>query len=108
MAESAAQPEQAVNNDVGNSRYTLTLRDVSERAFLTYVVRDSGSVYDLTHTYVTPAMRGHGVAARLVQHAVQHARHNGHKIIASCSYILAYMERNPQDKDVLLAAAGGC
>lgn len=88
-------------------QYTLTLPGVQEPAFLKYVVREhptdeSAKVYDLTHTYVTPAMRGHGVAARLVSFAVEHARQNGHKVIPSCSYIGTYMKRYPKQKDVLL------
>lgn len=104
LARPTMTAEQIIN-DVSNQRYSLTLDGINEPAFLTYVVRPEGSeiVYDLTHTYVTPAMRGRGVAARLVQYAVDHARQSGHKIIPTCSYITTYMERHPSDRDVLLS-----
>lgn len=92
-----------VVNDETNKRYTLALEGIDEPAFLSYVVRpqQSGVIYDLTHTYVAPAMRGRGVAAILVKHAVDHACQNGHKIVPTCSYITTYMKRNPQDQHVL-------
>ena len=94
--------EQAVHEPEAN-RYVIRLEGISEPAFLQYNIEElpNGKAYNLTHTYVTPAMRGKGIAAKLVQKAITHAREDDHKIIPTCSYIAAYMQRHEQDKDVV-------
>lgn len=78
-------------------------------AHLNYIVREKdGSpgvvAYDLVHTFVSPELRGKGVAGQLVRFAVQHARQSGHKIIPTCSYVDTYMKRHKEDNDVLFQA----
>jgi len=57
-------------------------------------------VMQMTHTEVPPALQGRGVAAALVQHALAHARSQGLKIDARCSYVRGYMERHPETHDL--------
>ncbi|PXF50065.1 Protein NATD1 [Gracilariopsis chorda] len=83
------------------SRFIIRLHEDQEPAFLAYIVSDTDKVYDLNHTYTPPALRGKGVAAKLVKHATSFAREKGYKIIPTCSYVAVYMERHPEDKDVL-------
>lgn len=63
------------------------------RAYLAYM--DLGKqTLDIYRTFVPDALRGHGVAAQLAEHALQYARIRGYSVIASCSYVESYMERN--------------
>ena len=60
-----------------------------------------GRVMMLTHTGVPKALRGRGIAARLVQAALDHARERGLKVRPDCSYAEDYMRRHPESLDLL-------
>lgn len=55
----------------------------------------------MTHTSVPDALRGQGVAARLVEAALAHARAQGLKVHPSCSYVASHMRRHPETQDLL-------
>ena len=61
-----------------------------------------GKVMMLTHTGVPHALRGRGIAAQLVQAALDHARAQGLKVRPDCSYAEAYIERHPEAQDLLI------
>lgn len=63
--------------------------------------RDRNGVRVITHVETPAAARGKGHAARLMDEIVAHARTNGVKLAAACSYAVAYFERTPQARDVL-------
>ena len=54
-----------------------------------------------THTGVPTALRGRGIAAQLVQAALDHARAKGLKVRPDCSYAEVYMQRHPETLDLL-------
>lgn len=60
-----------------------------------------GKTMMLTHTGVPPAVRGRGIAAQLVQAALDHAREQQWKVRPDCSYAEVYMQRHPQTLDLL-------
>jgi uncharacterized protein len=60
-----------------------------------------GRLMMLTHTGVPHALRGRGIAAALVQAALDHARAQGWKVRPDCSYAETYMQRHPQTQDLL-------
>ena len=64
--------------------------------------RRVGGTLHLTHTEVPPASAGRGIAAALVQAALDYAAGNGLKVMPLCSYARAYMRRHP-DTHALLA-----
>ncbi|MBK9116787.1 MAG: N-acetyltransferase [Betaproteobacteria bacterium] len=66
--------------------------------------RRVGDTLHMMHTEVPPAAEGRGVAAALVQAALDHAADNGLKVMPLCSYVRAYMRRHP-DTHALLAPA---
>lgn len=55
---------------------------------------------DFDHTVVDPSLRGSGVAARLVRHALADDLAHGRHIEASCSYVAALLDRHPELRDV--------
>ncbi len=61
-----------------------------------------GRVMMLTHTGVPQALRGRGIAALLVQAALDHARAQQLKVRPDCSYAEVYMQRHPETLDLLL------
>ena len=56
----------------------------------------AGQVMILAHTIVPPAIGGRGIAGRLVQAAVEHARGEGMKVDPRCSYADAWMRKHPE------------
>ena len=60
-------------------------------AHLDYVV-DEGSM-TIHHTFVPPAFRGTGYAARLADAAIAFAEQSNWAIIPECSYIESYLKR---------------
>ncbi len=69
--------------------------------------RRQGGVLVLHHTEVPAAWQGQGVAAALVQAALDWARAQGLKVRPTCSYVAAYMRRHPQTQDLLEGPAAG-
>lgn len=62
-------------------------------AELTYSPVREGIV-DIDHTYVSPALRGQGIASRLMETLAQELRKSGLKALASCSYADVWLMRN--------------
>ncbi|HUR95707.1 MAG TPA: GNAT family N-acetyltransferase [Gemmatimonadales bacterium] len=58
----------------------------------------SEDILDLQHTEVPPSAEGHGVADALVRAALQYARDNGMRVIATCPYVQAWLRRHPQEQ----------
>ncbi len=70
--------------------------DGKEVGYLTYSIDDG--VLDIEHTVVDPAMRGQGIAKKMVDRADQFCKEEGLKIKASCSYaahVLGIDDPNP-------------
>ncbi len=51
-------------------------------------------------TYVDPSLRGQGIARKLLDHLVEHARANKLKIRPLCSYVVAAFDKNGRYDDV--------
>lgn len=57
-------------------------------------------VLDLQHTFVPPEARGRGVGEALVRHAFDLARDQGYRLVPSCPFVAAWLERHPDRRDV--------
>jgi predicted GNAT family acetyltransferase len=51
-------------------------------------------IYTIDHTYVNDDLRGQGIAAELVQMAVDQIREQGGKVRATCSYASVWLEQH--------------
>jgi predicted GNAT family acetyltransferase len=60
----------------------------------------------LIHTGVLPAFEGRGAASALVRFALDSARARGLKVIATCPYVQAYLDRHPEDDDIVIGRGG--
>lgn len=85
--------------DNGRGRYVLAMPG-GEEAYLTYV-RGGPDHISIDYSFVPPSARGKGVGARLVAHAVEHARVKGVRITPVCGYVAAEFRRHKEWTDVL-------
>lgn len=85
------------------------IHDIENQKF--YVVVDGleshleyakmNNVLNLNHTYVPNALRGKGIAGKIVKAALTYAEENNLKIIPSCSYVAAYIQRHTEYEALL-------
>lgn len=75
------------------------LQEQGHRCVAVYRLIDG--VMWMTHTEVPPPLEGRGIAAALVQAALDHARAQGWKVRPACSYVRVYMRRHPETQDLL-------
>jgi predicted GNAT family acetyltransferase len=68
-------------------------------ATLRYVAR--GDVLDLAHTAVPEDAEGQGVGSALAHAALEYARHDGLKVIASCPFVHAYLRKHEEYADLV-------
>ena len=61
----------------------------------------AGKVMTFTHTEVPPHARHEGIASRLIEEALKAARARGLKIVPRCSFVRAYLDKHPEDNDLL-------
>jgi len=70
-----------------------------EKAFLRYRIENGSMI--LLETYTPPALRGQGVAKRLVEYAVELARQRDLTIIPVCSYAVYFFMKNKEYRSIL-------
>jgi len=70
-----------------------------EPCLLEYTLAEG--VMTITHTGVPAAVGGRGIAAALVQEALETARAEGWKVVPACSYAAVWMQRHPAYHDLL-------
>lgn len=83
-------------NEKGNQFELLTGDELS---FLEYY-KDGKKIF-LNHTEVPVDLRGHGVAARLVEKSLQYCRAHKFIVVPACSYVAHYIDNHPEWYDVL-------
>lgn len=60
----------------------------------------SNGLIVLTHTAVHPSLRGRGIGAALIGHALDFARAEHLKVDPACTYAAAYMQRHPETRSL--------
>ena len=91
------QPELQVRHKPERHMFELETEGHSGR--ITYQRR--GNVIDLQHTVVSPALEGRRIAGKLAAFALDYARAEHLRVIPSCPYVHAYIERHPQYADLV-------
>ncbi len=82
-----------------NSRYEIHVD--GEVAGFTEAKERSDGVVLFPHTVVDDAYEGQGVAAQLVTGALDDVRAHGRRIEVTCEYVLGFLEKNPEYRDLL-------
>ena len=62
--------------------------------------RDGGVVY-LPHVEAPPALRGKGVASRLMAGVMEKVRAEGLKVVPQCGYARTWLRRHPEHRDLI-------
>lgn len=85
-----------VRHNAERNRYELE-RDGSI-AFADYERRHGLLI--ATHTVTPPALRGRGLASRLIKAMLGDARAQGLKVLPLCSFVADYFDRHPEEQDL--------
>lgn len=64
----------------------------------------SATALDFHHTGTSPALQGQGLAAQIVAHGMGWAAAQGLPVVPSCTYVAAWLRRNPRWQRLLIAA----
>ncbi len=92
-----------VQNNEAESRYKL---DTGEGvAIAAYERRDGALIF--THSEVPEALEGRGIGSRLVKGALADVRAKGLKVVPLCEFVAAYLDRHPEEQDLLALDAPG-
>ena len=87
-----------VEHDEAGRRFVI--RAEGSEGELTYR-REGDGVLNLMHTGVDPDLRGEGAASALVRSAFEYAREQNLRVVPSCSYVRAWVERHPDQQDIV-------
>jgi len=90
--------QEIVDNPV-KRRYELAIDGAL--AFVAY--RRSPGLITFVHAEVPPALGGRGIGSRLARAVLETARANGEKVIPQCSFIAAFINKNPEFQDLVAA-----
>ncbi|SFJ66164.1 hypothetical protein SAMN03159338_2095 [Sphingomonas sp. NFR04] len=95
------QGDSEVRNNLDASRYELATE--KGIAFSEYQ-RHEGIVI-FTHTVVPKVLEGQGIGTRLIAGALADVRAQGLRIVSRCPFVSAYLQRHPEDRDLLVESS---
>jgi uncharacterized protein len=87
-----------IRNNTKLNRFEL---DVDGRTAVAYYKLAPG-VITFTHTEVPQELSGRGIGSQIVRGALEAARSQGLKVVASCPFVSAYIAKHPEFGDLLL------
>ena len=85
-------------HDPAANRWTVDLE--GQRSLLDYRLADG--VVTIRHTEVPQPLGGRGIAGRLVAAVFDWARAEGYRIRPACAYAVAWVERHPDQADIVV------
>lgn len=65
-----------------------------------------GDNFVIAHVGVDPALRGQGLAGKLMEASLEYAKQNSLRVIPMCSYAAHYIRKNPQYLELTNQARG--
>ena len=86
-----------VRHDKDNEQFVTEVDN--QKAYLSYNI--SGDEIDFYRTFTPVELRGRGIAKIVVEYAFNYAKENNLKVIPSCSYVQAFVEKYNKYKDLL-------
>ena len=82
----------AVENNTAAQRFEAEVD--GQLAVVEYGFVDGSIVF--THTEVPPALKGHGLADKLVRTALEDARAHQLTVVPLCPFVASYLRRHPE------------
>ena len=73
-------------------------------AFLRYDRPDDRTI-GLRHTVVPEAAAGRGIGSALARAAFDYARSSGLRVVVTCPFVTEWLQRHPEERDVVVGAA---
>jgi predicted GNAT family acetyltransferase len=97
MTDLNEDPELDITIVHAPDKYRYELRD-GETLIGTagYLPDSDNETWDFNSTHVDSEYGGRGLAAQLVNFALTDAKAHGHGIVASCSYVVAYLRKHSE------------
>jgi uncharacterized protein len=86
-----------VRHNAAASRFETEIE--GQLAVADYEIEGDSIIF--SHTEVPRALRGRGIASRLIRAALESAREQGLKVVPACSFVRAYMQAHPETQDLL-------
>ena len=90
-----------VADNPDSQRYEITA-DGAAAGFLTYRLTDR--LIALLHAEVDPTREGRGIGSELVARTLDDARARGLAVRPVCPFVVAYIERHPEYRDLVAEA----
>jgi predicted GNAT family acetyltransferase len=100
LTDASGGPPPLVVTDVEAAQRYEARFEEDLAGFMEYVVKYGRLA--LIHTEVIPAFEGMGVGSVLVAFAMGEARLRGLRVIATCPFVRAYVERHPETHDIVV------
>jgi predicted GNAT family acetyltransferase len=88
-----ATSDPTIDHDAAHSRYELRIEGTVV-GVANYI--RSGDTVSITHTGVETALRGRGLAGRLVDFALRDLRGEGLGVLPHCSFVSDYIVKHPE------------
>ena len=92
-----------VENDIANHRFLVRLPEGEGELIYSQLAPDT---LELVHTEVDPKLRGRGVAEAIADAAFEHARAHGMRIVPTCPYVQRWLEKHPEQNDLVTSRPG--
>jgi uncharacterized protein len=86
-----------VRDNKAQSRFELDVE--GGVAFANYRITPAAVI--ITHTETPRALRGHGIASDLVEGALALIRADGRKVIGACGFVVDYLSKHPEYRDMV-------
>jgi predicted GNAT family acetyltransferase len=90
-----------IKHDEKNHKFYCTIE--GREAYLRYFMKDHNTI-DFRSTYVPNELRGHGIAALIVDKALTFAQEKNFTVIPTCSYVHSFIEKNEKYKELITRA----
>ncbi|NML07280.1 GNAT family N-acetyltransferase [Sphingomonas sp. G-3-2-10] len=84
-------------NNPAENRYEMQVE--GRTAYAAYKLHDA--VITFTHTIVPKELGGRGIATKLIGFALADVREKGLRVIPQCPFVAAYIEKHPEERDLL-------
>jgi len=68
----------------------------------TFVGNEDG-VINIDHTYVNPALRGQGIAGKMMAVVAEHFKKEGRKVTATCVYAYKWLKKNEDTYESIMS-----